>query len=78
MARGRISAGTLLGLPADHAELLESPKACIRQAQTRAMLSVNRELIQLYWNIGREIVPAARRKPSGPSVANRPVCTPKS
>ena len=44
------------GLPPDYAELLESLKARVRQAQTQAMLSVNRELIRLYWEIGREIV----------------------
>lgn len=44
------------GLPADYPELLESLKARVRQAQTGAMLSVNRELIRLYWDIGRLIV----------------------
>ena len=45
-----------LGLPNDYADLLEGLKARISQAQTQAMLSVNRELIQLYWDIGRLIV----------------------
>jgi hypothetical protein len=45
-----------LGLPKDYAEFLESLKGRVRQAQTKAMLSVNRELIRLYWDIGREIV----------------------
>jgi hypothetical protein len=27
----------------------------VQQSQTKAMLSVNRELIQLYWDIGRQI-----------------------
>ena len=43
-------------MPPDYAEFLESLKARVRQAQTHAMLSVNRELIRLYWEIGREIV----------------------
>lgn len=51
------------GLPADYRAFLESLKTRVRQAQTRAMLSVNRELIQLYWDIGREIV--ARQEQSG-------------
>jgi predicted nuclease of restriction endonuclease-like (RecB) superfamily len=47
---------TPTGLPRDYAEVLESLKSRVRQAQTKAMLSVNRELIQLYWDIGRLIV----------------------
>jgi predicted nuclease of restriction endonuclease-like (RecB) superfamily len=43
-------------LPGDYAAFLDSLKLRVRQAQTKAMLSVNRELIQLYWDIGREIV----------------------
>ncbi len=44
------------GLPQDYAAFLESLKIRVGQGQTRAMLSVNRELIQLYWDIGGEIV----------------------
>ena len=44
-----------LVLPPDYAEFLESLKARVRQAQTQAMLAVNRGLIRLYWDIGREI-----------------------
>ncbi|MFO0966333.1 MAG: PDDEXK nuclease domain-containing protein [Gemmataceae bacterium] len=44
------------GLPEDYGAFLESLKGRVRQAQTKAMLSVNRELIQLYWDIGRQIV----------------------
>ena len=47
---------TPTGLPADYPAFLESLKRRVQQAQTKAMLSVNRELIQLYWDIGREIV----------------------
>jgi predicted nuclease of restriction endonuclease-like (RecB) superfamily len=36
--------------------LLEDIKTRIRAAQVKAALSVNRELIQLYWSIGRDIV----------------------
>lgn len=38
--------------PAGYANLLKEIKARIQQAQTRAMLSVNAELIRLYWDIG--------------------------
>ena len=43
-------------LPSDYPALLEDLKARIRQARTRAALAVNRELIVLYWQIGRQIL----------------------
>ncbi|HSD58930.1 MAG TPA: hypothetical protein VLB04_12200 [Methanotrichaceae archaeon] len=39
-----------------YAELLTELKAQIRSAQARAALSVNRELVLLYWRIGRQIL----------------------
>jgi glycine cleavage system aminomethyltransferase T len=42
-------------LPADYRALLTDVKSRIRAAQLRASLSVNQELIQLYWDIGRLI-----------------------
>lgn len=45
-----------LGLPADYDEFLNSLKLRIRQSQTKAMLSVNRELVLLYWHIGWQIM----------------------
>jgi hypothetical protein len=38
-----------------YGELLAVVKLRIRQAQTRAALSVNAELVHLYWDIGRLI-----------------------
>jgi len=43
-------------LPSSYPKLLEDIKARIRQAQVRAALSVNRELVLLYWHIGKEIL----------------------
>jgi predicted nuclease of restriction endonuclease-like (RecB) superfamily len=43
-------------LPADYRALLPAVKSRSRAAQLRASLSVNQELIQLYWDIGRLIV----------------------
>jgi predicted nuclease of restriction endonuclease-like (RecB) superfamily len=54
---------TSSGLPADYPAFLESLKNRVQQAQTKVMLSVNRELIQLYWEIGRDIV--ARQEQAG-------------
>ena len=48
-----------IAIPDDYAEVFESLKQRVRQSQTKAMLSVNRELIQLYWDIGSQI---ARRQ----------------
>lgn len=45
-----------LALPNAYAALLSDLKAQIRTAQTRAALSVNRELVLLYWHIGRVIL----------------------
>ena len=62
---------TSSGLPADYPAFLESLKSRVRQAQTKAMLSVNRELIQLYWDIGRDIVERQDREGWGKSVVDR-------
>lgn len=59
------------GLPVDYAELLESLKARVRNAQTGAMLSVNRELIRLYWDIGRLIVQRQEQEGWGKGVVDR-------
>ncbi|WP_219722078.1 DUF1016 N-terminal domain-containing protein [Deinococcus planocerae] len=40
----------------DYAALLGELKDRIRSAQTRAALAVNRELVLLYWQIGRAIL----------------------
>lgn len=37
-------------------DFLREMKECVRGAQIRASLSVNRELVLLYWQIGREIL----------------------
>jgi hypothetical protein len=62
---------TRTGLPLDYAAFLESLKTRVRQAQTKAMLSVNRELIQLYWDIGRRIVERQEQEGWGKSVVDR-------
>ncbi len=42
-----------LALPSGYLEVLEDIKERVRAARIRASLSVNRELIILYWEIGR-------------------------
>jgi hypothetical protein len=58
-------------LPPDYSALLVDVKNRIRTAQIRAILSVNRELIQLYRDIGRLIVERQRAQGWGRSVVER-------
>ena len=52
-----------VSIPDDYAAVLASLKQRVRQSQTKAMLAVNREMIQLYWDIGGLI--ALRRDQDG-------------
>lgn len=56
MAPGTSEVGALAGLPADYRAVLEDIRTRIRTAKVGAALSVNRELIRLYWEIGGLIV----------------------
>jgi hypothetical protein len=59
------------GSPAGYAKFLEEVKSRIRTARVKAALSVNRELIQLYWDIGKTIVEAQKHKGYGKQVVER-------
>lgn len=56
-----------LGYPA----LLEDLKERIRAAQVRAALAANRELVLLYWEIGRRILESQKREGWGARVIDR-------
>jgi hypothetical protein len=43
-------------LPDTYPALLQELKQRIRESQLRASVSVNRELVLLYWRIGRDIL----------------------
>jgi predicted nuclease of restriction endonuclease-like (RecB) superfamily len=58
-------------LPSNYATFLANLKEQIRQAQTRAALSVNRELVQLYWEIGQGILKAQAHEGWGSKVIER-------
>jgi predicted nuclease of restriction endonuclease-like (RecB) superfamily len=58
-------------LPAGYQALLEDLKSRIRSAQVKAALSVNRELIELYWGIGRSIVERQRVEGWGKAIVER-------
>lgn len=60
-----------LDLSPKYAELLTELKAQIRSARARAALSVNRELILLYWRIGRQILESQRQEGWGSKVIDR-------
>jgi predicted nuclease of restriction endonuclease-like (RecB) superfamily len=61
----------LAGLPSGYVKFLEDVKSRIRTAQIKAALSVNRELIQLYWDLGKTIVEAQKGKGYGKQVVER-------
>jgi len=48
--------GRAVALPADYQTWLATLKARIATSRTRAAVSVNRELVALYWDIGQEIL----------------------
>ncbi|HOW50857.1 MAG TPA: PDDEXK nuclease domain-containing protein [bacterium] len=54
-----------------YAELLEQLKSQIRSARARATLSVNRELIYLYWKIGNTILERQKEEGWGAKVIER-------
>jgi len=58
-------------LPQNYPAFLQSLKERIRQAQVRAALSVNRELVLLYWQIGREILNRQEQEGWGAKVIDR-------
>ena len=57
--------------PAGYEELLNQLKERIRSAQVRAAVAVNRELVLLYWQIGREILARQDREGWGAKVIDR-------
>jgi len=58
-------------LPAGYPALFGEIKARIRSAQYEALKAVNRELIALYWDIGRLILARQKREAWGRSVVER-------
>lgn len=60
-----------LTLPAGYAELLTEIKERVRAAQVRAGLAANRELLALYWDIGRMILARQEAEGWGAKVIDR-------
>ncbi|MEA2640568.1 MAG: hypothetical protein QOF51_1962 [Chloroflexota bacterium] len=58
-------------IPPEYAPFLEDLKERIRTAQLRAAVSVNRELVLLYWSIGKRILAAQETQGWGANVIDR-------
>ncbi len=58
-------------LPTGYDEFLRELKERIRSAQVRAALAVNRELVLLYWQIGREVLSQQQQQGWGAKVINQ-------
>ncbi len=61
----------IITLPPDYAVWLAELKLRIHSAQQRAALSVNREMVLLYWQIGRDILDRQQREGWGSKVIER-------
>ena len=61
----------IVPLPPDYAAWLAELKTRIHNAQQRATLAVNRELVLLYWQIGRDILERQAREGWGAKVIER-------
>lgn len=61
----------LLELPAGYVAILADLKDQIRAARLKAGLAVNRELVMLYWRIGRQILEQQRLEGWGSKVIDR-------
>lgn len=57
--------------PSDYADLLQTIKKRIQESRINAYRAVNKELIELYWNIGREIASRQEQEGWGKSVVER-------
>src|SRR5688572_27566440 len=57
--------------PVGYAELLAAVKQRVRTAQLRAAVAVNRELLMLYWQIGRDILRRQQEEGWGAKVIDR-------
>ncbi|WPB77131.1 PDDEXK nuclease domain-containing protein [Archangium violaceum] len=60
-----------LSLPSGYATFLEELKAGIRQAQVRAVLAANSELILLYWRMGRKLLERQSQEGWGAQIIDR-------
>ena len=62
---------TMNDTPLSYEALLSDLKNRIHSARSRSALAVNRELVLLYWQIGREILARQEAEKRGPKVIER-------
>jgi predicted nuclease of restriction endonuclease-like (RecB) superfamily len=67
----RAEPAALVAAPAGYAEWLTDVKARIHAAQQRAALAVNRELLSLYWQLGRDILERQQRHGWGAGIVDK-------
>ncbi len=60
-----------LSLPDNYNEFLQALKERIRSSQIKAALSVNQELVFLYWQIGKDILNRQEQKGWGAKVIEK-------
>src|SRR6266566_2507890 len=58
-------------IPSDYQAFLQTIKTRVRQAQLKALVAVNSELILLYWHIGRGILERQEQQGWGTGVINQ-------
>jgi hypothetical protein len=61
----------LVALPEDYQVLLQDLKSRIRQAQLRASVGINREMLLLYWGIATDMLARQLRQGWGTKVIDR-------
>lgn len=67
----RASSSALAAEPQGYAEWLADVKARIHAAQQRAALAINRELLALYWQLGRDILERQHRHGWGAGIVDK-------
>lgn len=71
VVRGGCTADQLERQPEGYDDFLRDLKRRIREAQGRAALAVNRELVLLYWEVGRDILGRQQQQGWGARVIDR-------
>jgi predicted nuclease of restriction endonuclease-like (RecB) superfamily len=71
MTKAILSSESLINSPTGYKEFLEDIKKRIREAQVRASLSVNKELVLLYWSIGKSILEKQTNEGWGAKIIDR-------
>ena len=66
-----IKSSKIISALSDYSQFIKFLKEKVRSAQLRASLSVNRELIKLYWELGRDVVERKEKEGWGSKVIER-------